>query len=126
MCRQATKERPIWSHEVNVFTYNAVGLPDLSADDYQQTGNPLGPALGALMKTSRLGKVAQKYQALRAMAASRVDEAREASAPLREPPRWSRRCIVVNSEGRPGLGAPHAPNANCERRTHHGPVVPAV
>jgi flagellar biosynthesis/type III secretory pathway protein FliH len=30
------------------------------------------------MRTSRLGKVAQKYQALRAMAASRVDEARKA------------------------------------------------
>jgi hypothetical protein len=71
-------EERVFEREINVFTYNAVGLPDLSADDYQQTGNPLGPALGALMKTSRLGKVAQKYQALRAMAASRVDEARKA------------------------------------------------
>jgi 4-hydroxy-tetrahydrodipicolinate synthase len=71
-------EERVFEREVNVFTYNAVGLPDLSADDYQESGNPLGPALGALMKTSRLGKVAQKYQALRAMAASRVDEARKA------------------------------------------------
>jgi hypothetical protein len=68
----------VFDYEVNVFTYQAVGLPDLKADDYQTIDNPLGPALSALMKTSRLGKVAQKYHSLRAMARSRVDEARKA------------------------------------------------
>jgi hypothetical protein len=68
----------VFDYEVNVFSYQAVGLPDLNADDYQTIDNPLGPALSALMKTSRLGKVAQKYHSLRAMARSRIDEARKA------------------------------------------------
>ena len=68
----------LFGEEINVFRYKAVGLPDLNADDYQELDNPLGPALSALMKTSRLGKVAQKYQCLRAMATSQIDDARKA------------------------------------------------
>lgn len=74
-----TKERHVerlFDRDVSVFTYDAVGLPDLNADDYQTKDNPLAPALSALMRPSALGKVAQKYQSLRAMAQSGVDEAR--------------------------------------------------
>ena len=46
------------------------------ADDYQSLENPLAPALSGLMKRSRLGSVAQKYQSLRAMALSGIDPAR--------------------------------------------------
>jgi len=71
-------EERVFEREVNLFFYQAVGLPELEADDYQASDNPLAPALSALMKTSRLGKVAQKYQSVRAMARSSVDAARKA------------------------------------------------
>jgi len=47
------------------FQYEVVGLPDLSTDNYLEERNPLAPALSALMKPSRLGRVAQKYHAIR-------------------------------------------------------------
>lgn len=68
----------IFDEEVNVLYYNAIGLPDLQADDYQELENPLGPGLSALMKTSKLGRVAHKFQSLRAMARSHIDPARKA------------------------------------------------
>ena len=74
-----TRERYIeetFEEEIATFSYRAVGLPDLDADDYQNKDNPLAPALSALMRTSRLGKVAQKYESLRTMARSGLDEAR--------------------------------------------------
>lgn len=71
-----THEDRVFDHLVNLFTYQAVGLPDLQADDYHGDTNLLGAALSALMRPSRLGKVAQKYASLRAMAHSRMDEAR--------------------------------------------------
>src|ERR1051325_8714671 len=71
-------EERVFDQLVNLLIYQAVGLPDLQADDYLASANPLGPALSALMKTTQLGKVAQKYQSLRAMAKSRIDDARKA------------------------------------------------
>ena len=41
----------MFGEAVNVFSYQAVGLPDLEADDYQALDNPHGPALSALTKT---------------------------------------------------------------------------
>ena len=38
--------------------------------------NPLGLALSALMKPSRLGRVIQGYRSLRALARAQLDEAR--------------------------------------------------
>ena len=71
-------EELVFDEQVALFTYRAVGLPDLLADDYQESQNPIGPALSALMKPSRLGRVVQKYRSLRAMARSRLDDARKA------------------------------------------------
>ncbi len=51
-------------------------MPDLKADDYLSRANPVAPAVSALMRTSQLGKVAQKFQSLLALARSGVDEAR--------------------------------------------------
>ncbi len=68
----------VFDRRVNVFTYDAVGLPDLQADDYQDRDNPLTPALSALMKPSRVGRVTQKYQSLLIMAQLRIDDARRA------------------------------------------------
>ncbi len=61
--------------DVNVFTFNAIGLPALKADDYLSLDNPLAPAVSALMQPSKLGKVAQKFQSLLALVRSGVDEA---------------------------------------------------
>ena len=71
-------EERVFDEQVDLFTYRAVGLPDLLADDYQEIENPLGPALSALMKPSRLGRVTQGYRSLRAMARAQLDEARRA------------------------------------------------
>ena len=68
----------VFDREVNTFTYYPVGLPDLSAYDYFDTGNLLAPALGSLMRASELGRVAQKYRTLREVAQARIDEARKA------------------------------------------------
>jgi hypothetical protein len=81
-------EERVFDEEINVFQYKAVGLPDLEADDYQALDNPLGPALSALMKTSRLGAVAQEYQSLRAMASSQMDAERQT---LQCTPWWEKR-----------------------------------
>ncbi len=68
----------VFDEEVNIFKYQAVGLRDLQADDYQDLENPLGPALSALMKPCRRGRVIQKYRSLRAMARIGIDESRKA------------------------------------------------
>jgi len=71
-------EDKVFERQVNLFTFQAVGLPDLSADDYIESNNLLGAALSALMKTSRLGRVAQQFQTLKATAQSGLDDARKA------------------------------------------------
>jgi len=71
-------EERLFDEQVNLFTYRAVGLPDLPADEYLEHENPLGPALSALMKPSELGRVVQKYRSLRAMARTKLDDARKA------------------------------------------------
>lgn len=77
---QERHEERVFEEQIDLFSYHAVGLPDLLADDYdyEQKQNPLAPALSALMKPSRLGSVVQKYRSLRAMALLQVDEARRA------------------------------------------------
>ncbi len=71
-------EERVFEELINTFTYRTVGLPDLSADEYLARESPLAPALGALMKPSRLGPVAQKYESLRKLAVARLDDARRA------------------------------------------------
>jgi len=61
-------EDKVFERQVNLFTFQAVGLPDLSADDYIESNNLVGAALSARMKTSRLGRVAQQFQTLKATA----------------------------------------------------------
>lgn len=60
------------------FTYTAVGLPDMQADDYLERDSPLASALSALMRVSQQGKSVQKYQSLQKIAGSGLDEARKA------------------------------------------------
>jgi hypothetical protein len=72
-------EDRVFERQVNLFTFQAVGLPDLSADDYIDSNNPLGAALSSLMKTSRLGRVAQQFQTLKVAAQSEFDDTRSAA-----------------------------------------------
>jgi hypothetical protein len=67
----------LFDEEVLRFQYHAVGLPDLSADDYRESANPLAPALSALMRPGSLGKLALKVESLRRVLVSNVDEARK-------------------------------------------------
>src|SRR5262249_29731349 len=60
-----TYREGLFGRETLLHAYDVVGLPDLSADDYLDRDNPLAPALSALMRPSRLGRVAQKSHALR-------------------------------------------------------------
>ena len=67
----------LFGEEIERFTYTAIGLPDLSADDYRDVDNPLASGLSALMRVSALGKAVQKVGSLRKIAQSTVDEARK-------------------------------------------------
>ena len=101
-------EERVFDEQVDLFTYRAVGLPDLLADDYQESENPLGPALSALMKPSRLGRVVQGYRILRAMARAQLDEARralltniiETYLPLKAEERAELRQMIAAPEGK--------------------------
>ena len=68
----------VFGQDVIVFRYSAVGLPDLYAEEYLMSDNPLGIALSSLMKPGTMGRVAQKYAAVRKMALSSIDDARKA------------------------------------------------
>ena len=66
-----------FAQEVIRYSYAVVGMPDLSADDYQTSDNPLAASLSAFMRVSRLGRAVQKLLSLRQVAVSDLDEARK-------------------------------------------------
>ena len=67
----------LFERNILTFQYAVVGLPDLSADDYLNSENPLGTGLSAMMQPSKLGKLAQKYSTLIRLIASPIDDARK-------------------------------------------------
>ena len=72
-----THTESLFGSDIMTFEYAAVGLPELQADDYLQSDNPLAPALTALMQASRQGRPRQKQVSLQQVAVSAVDEARK-------------------------------------------------
>ena len=76
LIREAYTES-LFGEEIDRFTYWAVGLPDLSADDYRDSENVLASGLSALMRVSTLGKAVQKAWQLRRVAQSAENEARK-------------------------------------------------
>ncbi len=74
---QETYTESLFGANILMFTYAAIGLPELQADDYLQSDNPLAPALSALMKPASLGRAAQKIASLQRIIHSPVDEARQ-------------------------------------------------
>ncbi len=67
----------LFGHEILTFRYSVVCLPDLSADDYLDSDNPLGTGLSAIMRPSQFGKLAQKYRSFVKLAESPIDSARK-------------------------------------------------
>jgi len=66
----------VFDEEFLHFRYHAVGLPDLSADDYLERANPLAAALSALMRSDKWSKVRHKLLSLQQIAVSEIDDAR--------------------------------------------------
>jgi hypothetical protein len=66
----------LFSRNILTFQYQAVGLPDLASDDYLERDNPLGPALGALMRPGKSGRALRWALGLRQKAVVELDEAR--------------------------------------------------
>lgn len=72
-----TYQESLFGENILNFQYAAIGLPELQADEYLDSDNPLAPALSALMKPSALGRAAQKLVSLQRILVSPVDEARK-------------------------------------------------
>lgn len=73
---EETYKEILFGRELLLFRYGAVGLPDLSADDYVEQDNPLAPALSALMRPGATGRALRRALSLRQDAVREVDEAR--------------------------------------------------
>lgn len=58
------------------FRYGAVNLPELSADDYLNETEPVGWALASGMRPGSAGRARLKFETLRRIAQSSVDDAR--------------------------------------------------
>jgi hypothetical protein len=74
---EETYHEALFGRNILTFHYATVGLPDLSADDYRERDNPLGPALSALMQPSRSGRALQKASSLQRVFSGSLDEARK-------------------------------------------------
>ncbi len=72
-----TYTESLFGQNILTFSYAALGVPDLNADDYLEQANPLAPALAALMRASGLGPARQKQVSLRSVAVSGLDDARK-------------------------------------------------
>jgi hypothetical protein len=55
-----TYNEDLFGDDILTFRYRAIGLPDLSADDYVASENPLAPALSALMRAGIMDAVTRK------------------------------------------------------------------
>ena len=67
----------LFGSDILTFTYAAVGLPELKAEDYLENDNLLAPALSALMQPLSFGRATQKLASLQQVISSGVDEARQ-------------------------------------------------
>jgi predicted transposase/invertase (TIGR01784 family) len=72
-----TYEEEVFGRKILHFEYDALGLPDLSAEEYLEKENPLAPALSAVMKPGHLSKAMRKLLSLKRVLAKEIDEARK-------------------------------------------------
>lgn len=66
----------LFGEGILTFKYTAIGLPDLSAEEYLDRDNVLAPALSALMRSSEADRVTRKLNAYARLALLRMDEAK--------------------------------------------------
>ena len=66
----------LWDRETLRFRYDAIGLPDLSAEEYLENPSILAPALSALMRSPGGSRALRTLRAYRRMARADLDEAR--------------------------------------------------
>lgn len=72
-----TYTESLFGQAILTFSYAALGVPDLNADDYLEREGPLAPALAALMQASALGLARQKQVSLQRVAVSGLNDARK-------------------------------------------------
>ena len=70
-------QESVFGEVVVDFHYHRVGVPDLDADDYLRSDNPLAYGLAALMRPGPRGRVATKAECLIRIARAVLDESRK-------------------------------------------------
>jgi hypothetical protein len=73
---QETYTETLFGRDTLTFRYQAVSLPDLNAEDYEENDNPLGPAFSALMRSRVARKVLRRARLLSRRAVTETEEAR--------------------------------------------------
>ncbi len=66
----------LFDTEILTFRYNVVGLPDLSAANYLDLDNPLGPTLSALMHSDEGSRVVRRLASMQKRSLLLTDDAR--------------------------------------------------
>ncbi len=72
-----TVREPLFGLDLLTFHYLAIGLPDLSAADYEAVNNPLGATLSAWMRSSETAKIERWLDVLRRIVAYRLNPAQQ-------------------------------------------------
>ncbi len=75
---EETYNERLWETDILTFRYQAVGLPDLNADDYATRPDPLSPALSALMRSTGTRRVVRRLRAIGQQGILQANEARQA------------------------------------------------
>ena len=72
-----TVREPLFGIDLLTFHYLAIGLPDLSAADYEAVNNPLGATLSAWMRSAETAKIERWLDVLRRIVAYRLNPAQQ-------------------------------------------------
>lgn len=67
----------LFEQRILTFTYLAIGLPDLKADNYESGDNLVGVALSSLMKPGELRAALRKWNLVRRVLTGPIDESRK-------------------------------------------------
>ncbi len=65
-----------YDESINIFQYHVVALPDLKEEDYVDSGNPLGPAVCALMQSAEKNRISRKIRLYERIARAKLDDRR--------------------------------------------------
>ncbi len=65
-----------YDESINIFRYHVVALRDLKEEDYVDSGNPLAPAVCALMQSAEKNRVSRKIRLYERIARAKLDDRR--------------------------------------------------